>query len=433
VVAKKDKYAWLEGAPPPPLEEHSIVKHSIISEYIHRYICTLLAGFVWDNLKISIVDGFAGGGKYTNILNDSIENGSPFLILNSVQEAQAYLETKFERSKEVQAEYYFVEKNTEYFQFLSSEIAKSQHREKLNKNLFLYNSSFHAVADKIIKRISERNKAQRCLFVLDQFAYKDVPFQYIKKAMTQLKNSEVLLTFGFESLQSFLSDNKKSRSAMKRIGLEPYIDWNRLEELKRNGFWHHLIQEQLSLAIKAASGANHMTLFFIEPKKGWSYWLVHLSKQYKARSVMMDIHWDSANKVNGQFSHVIGDGLFGLGFKASKVPKQATFEFDDVMEFDKDGQLRCVNALTKDLSRFIYNNQPLTYQSLLAKIGDLTAATEGSIKEALQNLMNFKEVKIINSETKVPRRTAKQVKANDILSYQQQSLFSVDDLTIMRS
>jgi len=432
VVANKDKYQWAKDETPPIIEEHSIVKHSIISDYINRYICTLLAGYGWENLRVTIVDGFAGGGKYTSFLDGNIVKGSPFVILDAVRETQAYLDTKYERPKKVDAEYHFVEKDSNYFHFLSRELYTSEYKDNINKNLFLYNSSFHESADKIIRRIYERNKAQRCLFVLDQFAYKDVPFQYVSKIMGRLKNSEILLTFGFESLQSFLSDNQSSRSAMRRIGLEQYIDWDRLEELKRHGLWHHLIQEQLSLAIKRASGAEHMTIFFIEPKKGWSYWLVHLSKQYKARSVMMDIHWDSANKSNGQFSHVLGDGLFGLGFKASKIPKQSMFEFDDVMEFDEEGRLRCVNALTKDLSKFIFDHQPLTYKTLLTTIGDLTAATEDSIKEALQNVMDVKEIKIINSESNRPRRTAKQIKGNDILQYEQHSLFPVQDFTFQK-
>ena len=423
MVANKKKYVWAPDMPLPLIEEHSTVKHSITSEYIKRYIYTLLSGFNWDNLKISLVDGFAGGGRYEDVLTGGIVPGSPFLIMDSVREAEAYLATKFEKPKKVNADFYFIESNLSSFDFLQNEIKNSEWNEQLGKNLFLFRSRFDQAADQIIQRIKNRNKAQRCLFILDQYAYKDVPFQYIYKIIRELNNSEVILTFGFQSLQSFLSDNQNSRAAMRNIGLEKYIDWDRLEELKRNGLWHHLIQEQLSEAIKKASGASQMTLFFIEPKKGWSYWLVHLSKQYKARSVMMDIHWNTANKINARFQHVIGDGIFGLGYKASKTPGQSTFDFDEVMEFDDEGQIRCVNALTKDLSKFVYNNQPITYENLLARIGSLTAATESSIQKALQNGMDTQEIKATNIATGKLRRSATQIDKSDILKVPQKTLF----------
>ena len=93
------------------------------------------------------------------------------------------------------------------------------------------------------------------------------------------------------------------------------------------------------------------------------------------------------------------------------------------MEFDDEGQIRCVNALTKDLSKFVYNNQPITYENLLSRIGSLTAATESSIQKALQNGMDTQAIKATNIATGKLRRSATQIDKSDILKAPQKTLF----------
>ena len=60
---KGDKYEWIVGYPPPPIDPHSLVKHKIIGRYLECYIKVLMGNPRIDSLKISVVDGFAGGGE----------------------------------------------------------------------------------------------------------------------------------------------------------------------------------------------------------------------------------------------------------------------------------------------------------------------------------------------------------------------------------
>jgi three-Cys-motif partner protein len=60
-----DKYTWQLGASPPPLDDHSAAKHAVLRQYAATYVEVLTANPRREVLKLTIVDGFAGGGQYT--------------------------------------------------------------------------------------------------------------------------------------------------------------------------------------------------------------------------------------------------------------------------------------------------------------------------------------------------------------------------------
>jgi hypothetical protein len=62
---KKDThYIWISGEEPPILGQHSIAKHRILKEYLEKYIKILTVNLAQERLKLTLVDGFAGGGVY---------------------------------------------------------------------------------------------------------------------------------------------------------------------------------------------------------------------------------------------------------------------------------------------------------------------------------------------------------------------------------
>lgn len=69
----------------PELEPHSEAKLSVLRSYVADYICILCAdSFGRDVFKITLVDGFSGGGAY---LHGRI--GSPLVLLEAVAAADA--------------------------------------------------------------------------------------------------------------------------------------------------------------------------------------------------------------------------------------------------------------------------------------------------------------------------------------------------------
>ncbi len=77
-MSKKDKYQWEIGRSLPDLDEHSQIKHSLITDYIKCYIEVYMSKATVESLPLTIVNGFAGGGCYNNIITGTEVKGSPF-------------------------------------------------------------------------------------------------------------------------------------------------------------------------------------------------------------------------------------------------------------------------------------------------------------------------------------------------------------------
>lgn len=416
---KSKKYEWEIGQTLPTLNEHSQTKHHIISDYLKRYVEVVMAHYAMEKLSMTIVDGFAGGGRYVDELSKTPVDGSPFLILRAIKEAEATINIGSKKNRCIDAEYHFIEKEQTHLDFLRYEIQQSNFKGLLQNNALLHNTSFAEAANSIIERIKRRNpRTQRAIFILDQYSYKDVPFSIARKVLTELSNGEIILTFNFDAAQSYISDTSSNRKAFSNIQLDKYISWKRLAEFKEAGNWHAAIQEQLANAIFRASGAKHITLFFIHPKKGRAYWLVHLSNVYRARDVMMDIHWKHANN-QPYFSHHLGAGIFGLGYQAFQIPGQNSLELCDEKVLNEETAKRCVEALSEELPRHIFEMKgPISFSQLTDQLGSFTVASESHIKNALQSPIQTKELVIRTNKGGI-RRSAAQIASTDLIEYSQ--------------
>lgn len=417
-MRENKKYEWGVGQALPLLDEHSQTKHHIISDYLKRYVEVVMANYAMEKLSMTIVDGFAGGGKYIDALNKIID-GSPFLILQAIKEAEAKINVGSNKNRRVEAEYHFIEKAEPHIDFLRYELQRSTFSGCLHDNVHLYNSGFAEEAAGILARIKKRNpRRQRAIFILDQYSYKDVPFSIVRKVLRELSNGEVILTFNFDAAQSYISDTPRNRKAFSNIQLEKYISWERLAEFKEAGNWHAAIQEQLANAIFMASGAKHITLFFIHPKKGRAYWLVHLSNVYRARDVMMDIHWKHANN-QPYFTHHLGAGIYALGYQAFKVPGQNSLELCDEKVLNKETEERCIKALSEELPRHIFGvERPVSFAQLTDTLGSFTVASESQIKSSLQPAIETKELVVRTAKGGV-RKSSAQISGSDLIEYSQ--------------
>lgn len=411
------KYDWRIGSELPQLDEHSHTKHLIIADYLKRYVEVYMSNTNIERLPLTIVDGFAGGGKYRGFDDHNVVDGSPFLILKSLKEAEAAINIGRKKPRHIETEYHFIEKEAPHLEFLRHELATSEFSHLVDKTAHLYRGTFAKVAPAIVSRIQQRNRSMRAIFILDQYAYKDVPFPLINTILSST-NSEIILTFNYDTLQGFLSENSTNRKALENIGLAQYIDWQRFNVLKEAGMWQQAIQEQLANAILQASGAKHITLFFIKPKKGWTYWLVHLSKVYRARDVMMDLHWKHSNVSTG-FEHYLGNGLFALGYQACKIPGQNTLDFGEVFDFGADAKKKCISDLSEAIPRLLDNQGlEIPFHILTDTIGSLTPASAQEIRIALQGAMKNKEIIVMNKNGN-PRSSANQINGEDIIKYHQ--------------
>ena len=391
-----DKWQWIVGHAPPPLDPHSKVKHQLVRDYLYKYIGVLMANEKMPRLKLTLVDGFAGGGLYTD--DNGIAPGSPLIMLQTAREAEVYLNVaRTQKPREVDTRYHFVEPNPSSFEHLTRTLKAEDYGSRIGKDILLYNNKFESVCANIVEAAATHKGGQRALFLLDQYAYNDIAMPTVRSIFQNLKGAEVILTFNVDSLLTFLTDSKQFRSITQRIGLEQYINWTDIARLKAGSYWRQMIQRQISHGIWRASGARFMTLFFVTPKgnRPWSYWLVHLSNAYRANDVMKTVHWDHGNS----FGHSLEGGFFEIGYEANRdidVTSQTQMNFMETSAFDEALRLRSVETLQDLLPRMIYNNpNGILFNDLMSQIANQTTATEKIVKESLHAGVAAKEVQAI--------------------------------------
>jgi three-Cys-motif partner protein len=421
-----EKWEWVIGQPPPPLDPHSKVKHQVVADYLRQYVSVLMANEKIPSLKLTLVDGFSGGGLYTD--GPATAYGSPLLMLKTIQEAEALLNVN--RSvvqRKVDAQYHFVEVEKNTCEYLKHILTGEGYSERIGRDIALYHNDFEDVGKNIVASAANRKGGQRALFLLDQYSYDKIKLQTVQHILSNLQGAEIILTFNFDSLLSFLTDSDKFHKITRKIGLEQYINWHGYAALKSQGRWREMIQRQLAYGIWKASGARFMTLFFVTPlgDTPWSYWLVHLSNSYKANDVMKGVHWQYGNS----FGHSLEPGLFQIGYQANQdesVTGQGGFEFSTPAAFDGKLLAASVEALQERLPRIIYNqSEGTSFGSIMEGIANQTNATADIVRNALHQSILTKDIQAVSS-TGIFRTKGSSIHQSDIIMpNKQKSIFVV--------
>ena len=396
-MAKVNKYEWVLGEELPILDNHSSVKLDIIEQYLEIYLKILTQLHVMDNLKLTIVDGFAGGGLYR-----CGTTGSPLRIYETVKNTQIAINTerKYNNSKEIKfdIDMYFIEKSKNSFNFLQETMKERGYI----KNLHLYNSKFEKSLNSIIQNIKQKSRSHKSIFILDQYGYADASIPSIKKIFQNLKKVEVILTFSVDSLIDYIS--RTNPKVLLNMGLSK-DDCERIFDIKEdNNFSRSKIQPLLYQMIVQQTGAKFYTPFFIKSDtSNRSYWLFHLSSHSKARDEMIKLHWNNQNT----FQHFGKAGLnMMIGYDSNY--KNNLFMFDD---FAKD---KSIKSLSEELPKIIYEFDAVEFSKLKDKIINETPATVDMIKKSLAEQVYYKDI-IIKSKKGTIRRKTNTIHDTDII------------------
>lgn len=339
--------------------------------------------------------------------------------MDTIREQQVQLNIGRIKQRHIDAKFYFVEKFKSNFDYLHRLLCTRLPSGRIGNDIVLLKSAFQDVIGSVITDIRKRAGGERAIFLLDQYAYDQVPGPLLKTIFSQVKGAEVILTFNVDSLISFLSDTKLSRQKLTEMGLDQYIDWGAIDQLKVSGpgQWRSAIQRNLARGLVNSSGARHYTIFYITPmgNTAWTYWLVHLSNSFKARDVMMELHWQLAN----HFSHYLEPDLFTLGYRAnndSDATRQETFDLGEAHHFDSVASERCQSGLTEKLIPAIYDSgKSLPFAQWLENIGSSTPATVDMIRQALDPGIRSGDI-VARGVDGATRTKGRSLKPTDILS-----------------
>ena len=422
-MVQVNKYNWNAT---PTLDEHSKIKHKIYSQYITAYIDTLMSNYNIPQMEFSIVDGFSGGGIYQDSITSKVCYGSPIVVLDAVHVGRALVNVKRQTLREVKANYFFVDNDKQAIETLGATIKtlakdREHYRQDL-PNIYIYEDNFENKLNDLINAINLKTKSGgKAIFLLDQYGYGKATIASLKKILTKVPKSEIILTFNIDSVSRYFSEKDEFKISLVNLGISDYINWKQYIELKKSNNRQSIkrfIQREVSKAIKEASEARYMTLFFVKPLSltESGYWLIHLSNSYKAHDVMKSIHWDNAT----YFEHELEHGIFEFGYETSRDDDSIfnTLPFD----FDDKSEKSCVEAIHEDFAKLIYKNGETRVQTLFENTVTFTPASEKQLHESVRSLHEQNEVEVLNKDGR-PRRVCKAYHKDDIIVLPKQMKF----------
>jgi three-Cys-motif partner protein len=417
-----EHHTWAVDRPPPLIRPHSVAKHRVIAKYLLRYIDTLTSNPRIPTFKLTLIDGFAGGGLYLNEQSKQEHFGSPLLMLKAMRESAALVQGRRSKAFNLDVEYLFVESLPDHFLCLKLNLKKSEFNELLGAGkIQLFNDLFVNQVEPIIQHVQKRGRGNRAIFVLDQFGYTDVPFPAIQRIMSCLNNAEVILTFASDSLIAYINDQDSMQRTLEKIGLT--VSKEQIRSAKEEHDWRLAIQLLLHNQIFLSSGAKHYTPFFIRSRdSNRDYWLIHLSNHWRARDVMVSLHWDE----NTSFAHYGRSGLTMLGYNP-----------DDDIEitcqpflFDQAAMKLTLDALLNDLPKRIhaFGSDGVSFNEFFKAVTNGTPATSHIMKQAFAILRSEGEIEI-RDQTGLTKRSSILNRADILRATRNRSLFRLDDRT----
>lgn len=398
-MAQKRHYDWKIGSDLPELGLHSYTKHQIFDAYITAYIRTLTKSHLTRKLKLTLVDGFCGGGRYA--MGATEVDGSPLRMLASVERAQVELDAARARGLQIDAEFVFVDANPDHIDFLREVLRDRGYGDRIGKDIHIHTSIFEDVSEEIIRRIQAKGRAHRSLFFLDQYGWSAVTFETIRRIMGSLQNPEVVLTFMVDHLVNLLNDKMIDTPGLSAIDLNRQ-DVREMLEMKEQKGWKRLIQNTLYEHIQRNTGAEYFSPFFIHPEGGSNrdYWLLHLSRHHQAREEMGKIHWELENT----FEHFGRAGFNSLGFKPGADVRDGMLDFG----FNDNARTRSETAVVDDLARMVHARKatglpPLTKKVLFTASCNDTPVVSSIVDTSLVTLRDARDIRIIAPDGAVRR------------------------------
>ncbi|WP_371835344.1 three-Cys-motif partner protein TcmP [Ochrobactrum sp. C6C9] len=372
------------------MKAHSGAKLKLIEHYLSSYFDAVVRNPTIERLRITLVDGFCGGGAFD--LKGERVDGTPFLLLQAVENAEKRLNQNKDKKLTIDAQFHFVDVKKSAIEHLREELAKRGYLNRIGKDIFLHNGMFEKVVGQIQNSIAERTRrgAGRSLFLLDQKGYTAAPLDAIRSIFHQFERAECILTFAVDWLIDYMSERPEWAAGVSKLQLSA-DQIKEVLDLKNAGANRYAIQHLLLDHLQQSTNAQFATPFFIrsqEAKK--NLWLVHLSQHAKARNVMVDSHWAVKN-------HSIHQGYGGLeinGFDPRYDPSRTP----DFMFAEHERQIMH-NRLQTDIARRIrdtYGHDPVHYGTFINAIANETPARLSDIDNVISALAVEREIQIRN-------------------------------------
>ncbi|WP_181176786.1 three-Cys-motif partner protein TcmP [Mesorhizobium sp. B1-1-9] len=364
-----------------------MAKLRLIRLYLQSYFQTITARRSIDRQRVTFIDGFCGGGSYTD--RGTSVSGTPLLLLEVVEEAQRVLNIGRAKHLEIDAQFYFVDSDRGAIDTLKSTLALQGHLNRLGRDIHIAHATFVDAYAEIKASISARTKRNvgRSVFVLDQKGYTDVPLSVIRDILASFSGAEVILTFAVGWLIDYLASGPQT---IKRVGPLNLTEGQIQEYLRLRGErgGRLVIQRLLLQHLRSETGADFASPFFIRSSEAnKDLWVVHLSRHVTARNVMVQSHWSTKN----HSWHPGQGGLEILGFDPNLDPA-ATPDF----WFGEEEERIMQEKLADDLIRRLRDryDRPVNYLRFIADVANETPARMADFDAVASVLVKQRELRL---------------------------------------
>ena len=390
-------FRWHPDERPPQIKPHSKAKLEVLRAYLRQYFDRLAINRRREELKLDLVDGFAGGGVFQD--GDSVVSGSPLVMLEEARAAEERLNKGRRKPLRVNCNFYFIDKEKSHTDHLCKKLTEHGYRfneEKITIQTGLFEDKVKSVIQSIQKK---QPRAGRAIFLLDQTGFSQVELSLVSLIFNELPASEVILTFAADALVNHLSQTPHIVKAVAPLQLSESQVHNLIQY--RDGYGGRaLVQRTLRDHARTITGATYDTPFFIRPKSSHrALWFLHLSRHPTARDVMIQQHW----KIKNTLQHY-GTGDFEmLGWKTFQdLETIPLFTFGGLDEQEMRKQL--LNSLPGKLFG-LASEQPVTIDAMHHVFANQTAARFSDLDEIVLQLVREREFDILDANGKARSRS----------------------------
>jgi three-Cys-motif partner protein len=390
----RENHTWKLGKEPPFIRPHSLAKHRVLRAYLERYVSVLTGNPRQDQFRLTLIDGFAGGGIYLDSRSKEERPGSPLIMLEAMHAASINAQQARSKPFNLDVQYFFIEKRRQSLEFLKNTLRDSEYRDQIEDKIQLLNGEFEPQVSRIIEFVKSRGPAGRAIFVLDQCGYMDVPLPAIKRILAELENAEVILTFATGFLIDYLSEDATTQEMLARTGIS--LPSQTIATAKKNREWRRIIQFALHQQIPQKTGAKYYTPFFIRSAdSGRDLWLIHLSGHFRARDVMVGLHWEESTN----FAHYGRSGLRMLGYDQSKDADWTKQKMLPGFYFDDTALVSSQEELFQQLPEQIYPHKDgIVFNRLFADLTNECPVTASIMKEVVSELARLGEIRVLSKD-----------------------------------
>lgn len=407
MVAKP--YDFLGGA---TLGEHSRQKHRIVRDYFRQYVKTRCQLPQQAAFRLAIVDGFAGGGRYS-----CGSPGSPIIFLEELLSVADEINISRAASGfkplDISCLFIFNDAERAVVEVLKENVTPhllaAREKQHLNIEVLYGADEFEVIYPKLKARLLD-GAFQNVIFNLDQCGHLHVEWSTLKDIVGSFKSAEIFYTFFITTFLSFLQrDNQEALDKQLRpFGLSADQVQNLSEDLLTKKDWLGAMERLVFETLRSC--APFVSPFSINNPDGWRYWLVHLASSHRAREVYNVI----LHECSSSQAHFGRSGLQMLHYD----PKQSSDV--DLYLFDNSGRVSAKNQLLSDIPRFIEQfGDVLRVNDFYAAIYNATPAHSDDVRFAMIDNPDLEVITPAGRE----RQKAHTIKLDDVLRLKKQSSF----------